>query len=88
MKTSRRNQMRPQRSGKFLLVAENKIDLVKFPINDWSSNSKHSPVLNGKDLYATIEDKTFVVSTNANFPYKYPVAELPSQQKEADIKMF
>ena len=80
--------MRPQQSGKFLLVAENKIDLVKFLINDWSSNSKHSPVLNGKDLYATIENKAFVVSANTNGPYKYPVAELSSQQEEADIEMF
>ena len=80
--------MRLQQSGKFLLVAENKIDLVKFLINDWSSNSKHSPVLNGKDLYATIENKAFVVLANTNGPYKYPVAELSSQQEEADIEMF
>ena len=85
---SRRNQMQPQQFGKFLRVAETKINLVKFFISDWPSNSMYSQVLNGKDLYFTIEDRTFTVSANANGPYKYPVAELSGQQEEADTKIF
>ena len=79
MKALRWNQMRPQQFGKFLCVGKTKIDLVKFLINEWSSNSNHSHVLNGKDWYVTIEERAFVVSANANDPYKYPVAELSSQ---------
>ena len=78
----------PQQFGKFLLVAETKINLVKFLISDWPSNSKYSQVLNGKDLYFTIEHRTFTVSANANGPYKYPFAELSGQQEEADTKIF
>ena len=84
---SRRNQMRPQQFGKFLRVAETKINLVKFFISDWPSNSMYSQVLNGKDLYFTIEDRTFTVSANANGSYKYPVAELSGQQEEVDTKI-
>lgn len=88
MEASKRNPVRLEQIRKFLSVAETKIDLVKSLINDWSSNSKHSQVLNSKDLYLTIESKAFVVSTNANGPYKYPVAELSGQQEEADSKIF
>lgn len=35
-----------------------------------------------------VEDKAFVVSANADGPYKYLVAELSSQQQGADTKMF
>ena len=88
MEASKRNPVRLEQIRKFLSVAETKIDLVKSLINDWSSNSKHSQVLNSKDLYLTIESKAFVVSTNANGPYKYPVTELSIEQEEADTKMF
>ena len=39
-------------------------------------------------MHVTTENKTFVASANANGPYKYPAAELSSEQEEGDTKMF
>ena len=48
MTVSRRNQVKHKQFQKFLRLPENKVDLVKFLINDWSSNIRHSDVLEGK----------------------------------------
>ena len=42
MKATRRDQRRPKQINKFLRLAENKIDLVKFFIEEWSTNSTKS----------------------------------------------
>ena len=88
MTVSRRNQAKPKQFQKFLRLPENKIDLVKFLINDWSSNIRHSDVLEGKEVYITIQDQTFGISCSNNSISKVPVRALSSQQEEADTKIF
>ena len=88
MTVSRRNQAKPKQFQKFLRLPENKIDLVKFLINDWSSNIRHSDVLEGKEVYITIQDQTFCISCSNNSISKVPVRALSSQQEEADTKIF
>ena len=56
MTVSRINQGKSKELQKLLRLPENKIDLVKFLINNWSSNIRHSDVLEGKEVFMTIED--------------------------------
>ena len=86
MTVLRRNQVKPKQFQKFLQLPENKIDLVKFLINDWSSNIRHSDVLEGKEVYITIQYQAFCISYSNNSISKVPVRSLSSQQQEADTK--
>ena len=88
MTVSRRNQVKPKQFQKFLRLPENKTDLVKFLINEWSSNIRHSDVLEGKEVYITIQEQTFCISCSNNSISKVPVRALSSQQEEADTKIF
>ena len=56
MTVSRINQGKSKELQKLLRLPENKIDLVKFLINNWSSNIRHGDVLEGKEVFITIED--------------------------------
>ena len=69
-------------------MPENKIDLVKFLINNWSSNIRHSDVLEGEEVYITIQDQAFFTSCSNNSISKVPVRALSSQREEADTKIF
>ena len=69
-------------------MPENKVDLVKFLINDWSTNIRHSDVLEGKEVYITIQDQVFYISYSNNSISKALVRVLSSQQEEADTKIF
>ena len=66
MKISRRDRKRPQQFDKFLRLSESKTDLVRFLINDWSTNTIHAKILEDKELYVTVEDKAFCISSNGN----------------------
>ena len=64
MKATRRDQRRPKQINKFLRLAENKIDLVKSLIEEWSTNN-YCVTLDGKELYITLEeDKAYRITSN------------------------
>ena len=88
MTVSQRNQVKPKQFQKFLQLPKNKIDLVKLLTNDWSSNIRHSDVLEGKEVYITIQDQEFCISCCNNSISEVPVRALSSQQEEADTKIF
>ena len=88
MESSRRDQPRPKQFDKFLRLSQNKIDLLSFLIKDWSSNTDHCQVLDGKELYITFKDKAFCINAHHNQLSKIDVDGLSSQQEEADTKMF
>ena len=70
MTVSPRNQVRPKQFQTFLHLPDNKTDLVKFNhcnlINDWSSNIRHSDVLEGKKAFIIIEDQAFCIFCSRN----------------------
>ena len=88
MTISRRNKVKPKQFQKFPRLPENKIDLVKFLINDWSSNIRHSGVLEGKEVYITVQDQAFCIPCSNNSISKVSVRALSSQQEEVGTKIF
>ena len=54
MKVSRKDQKQPQQFDKFLHLPENKIESVRFLINDWSTNTIHAKISEDKELYVTV----------------------------------
>ena len=78
----------PKQFTKFLRNAENKIELIKFLVHDWSSNRINQPILENRVLYVTYTDKACSISSTNNILKLKPVLELQSSQEEADTKMF
>ena len=68
-------------------LSENKTDLVRFLINYWSTNTIHAKILEDKDLYGTVEDKVFCISSNGNKLSMVLCNRLSSEQEEADTKV-
>ena len=87
LKVSRRDQKLPEQFDKFLRLSENKTDLMKFLIIDWSTNTIHAKILEDKELYVTVEDKAFCISSNGNKPSMVLCSMLSSEQGEADTKL-
>ena len=54
MKVSRKEQKQPQQFDKFLHLPENKIESVRFLVNDWSTNTIHAKISADKELYVTV----------------------------------
>ena len=88
MIASRRDQPRPKQFDKFLRHSSNKLDLIKFLVNDWSTNNQHALILNEKEVYVTCEDKAYCITASRGLVSKTPVPDLSCQQEEADTKMF
>ena len=88
IKASRRDQRVPKQFNKCLRLSQNKVDLVKFLIEDWSTNEEHCRLLEGNELYVTVEDRAFNISSHMGQLSKTYVEELSSHQEEADAKMF
>ena len=86
MKISRRDQKQSLPFHKFLLFS--KIDLVKFLINDCSTNTIHAKILEDKELYITVEDNAICISPSGNKLSMMLCNRLSSKQEEADIKAF
>ena len=57
MKASRKDQHVPKQFNKFLRLSPNKIELVKFLIEDWLTNEKHCCLFEANELYVTVEDR-------------------------------
>ena len=88
MKVLRRGQKRLQQFDKYLRLSENKIELVRFLINDWSTNTIHAKILEDKELYVTVEDKVLCISSNGNKLSMVFWNRLSNKQEEDDTKLF
>ena len=64
IKVMGKEQVAPKQWKKFMRHADNKIDLINFLLRDWSTNERHIPVLVGKDMYMTIRDQAYCISSN------------------------
>ena len=64
------------------------MDLVRFLIEDWSTNPCHINVIRSTKIYATVEDKAFLIKLHTGVPGKERIVTLESNQEEADIKVF
>lgn len=84
----RRDQPKPKQFQRFLTNAENKLDLIKFLVSEWSTNDRHVAVFKDKIIFITVEDKAFSIKVSRGSMKIDPVPELESQQEEADTKMF
>ena len=87
MKISRRDRKRPQQFDNFLRLSESKTDLVRFLINDWSTNTIHAKILED-ELYVTVEDKAFCISSNGSKLSMVLCNRLSNEQEETDTKVF
>ena len=88
MKVLRRGQKRLQQFDKYLCLSENKIELVRFLINDWSTNTIHAKILEDKELYVTVEDKALCISSNGNKLSMVLWNRLSNKQEEDDTNLF
>ena len=88
IKVTRRDQARPTQLRKFFSNADNKLDLIKFLLEDWQTNPEFIPVLQGKQLFVTLKDQAYRITTSNNSLMIIDIPELQSQQEEADTKIF
>ena len=88
LKPTRRDQKTPSQFKKFLANSQNKLDLVRFLIEDWSTNPCHIDAIGIREIYATIEEEAFLIQLYNGVPGKERVAALESSQEEADTKVF
>lgn len=84
----RRNQKVPKQLKKFLSVGENKIDLVRFLLKDWSQEMKHVETISGKEIYITVEKQGYKIEVKNGHLCCSEIQALCSLQEEADTKMF
>ena len=73
---------------KFMAASPNKVSLISFLINQWKM-PRYAQLLKGKSLYVTLADKCErLTSTDGTTVVAEVVAELQSQQEEADTRLF
>ena len=88
IKVMRRTQERPKQFVKFLRNSDNKLDLIKFLLNDWLNNIQHFNTLKDKEVYMTCENKAFHITSSRGLILSRHEPELTSIQEEAHTKMF
>ena len=84
----RRDQTVSKQFSKLLRNSENKLELLEFPLKDWSTNESHCDQLDGKELHFTIRDQAVCLSSNQGRLSCINVTELASRQEEVDTKIF
>ena len=85
---SRREQKRPKQFKKFLSDGVNKVDLVKFFLNDWSDPERFKAVIAEKVIFVTVESECHRIEVVDNMVISRREVSLCSNQEEADTKMF
>ena len=65
-KVMRKEQVTQKEWKKFMRNADNKTDLIEFLLRDWSTNEHYIPVLEGKDIYLTIQDQAYLIQESRN----------------------
>ena len=73
---------------KFLVNSQNKMNLVRFFTEDWSTNPCHIHTIRSREIYATVEGKAFLIKLYNGVPGKEKMTALESSQEEADTKVF
>ncbi|MEM7298197.1 MAG: hypothetical protein AAF391_08030, partial [Bacteroidota bacterium] len=64
IKILNRNQQRPKSWGKYLQHPDNKVELVRFLLDDWSQNEDNVTKLINRELYVTCEDEAYCIRVN------------------------
>ena len=85
---TRREQKRPKQFKKFLCYGVNKIDLVKFFLNDWSDPERFKSTIGDTLIFFTLESRCYQLRVVDNKVVSKLEEDLCSNQEEADTKMF
>eukprot|EP00794_Sanderia_malayensis_P021369 gene21369-23451_t len=85
---NRREQKRPKQFKKYLSDPCNKIQLVKFLIDDWSNSDRFKSKIGKRCIYVTVEDKCYAIYVEEEEVRCTEAEELFSNQEEADTKTF
>ena len=88
IKITNRNQQKPKCWNKYLQHSDNKTELVKSLIDDWSQDESSRELLSNCEMYLTYEAKSFCIRTIEMQVQKIVGPELQSEQEEADTKMY
>ena len=88
IKLERRDQKTPKQFKKYLADPKNKIELVKFLLNDWSHPKRFRDRIRNRVIYVTVEDKCFAIAVVSENICAVEVEMLCSKQEEADTKVF
>ena len=78
IKVMLKEQATPKQWKKFMRHADNKANVLNFLLRDWSTSELHIPVLEGKDMYMTIRDQAYCISSNQGILSCSHVPELSS----------
>lgn len=85
---NRRDQKQPKQLKKYLSDGCNKIDLVKFFLNDWSDPEGFKAMIGDRVIVLTLEGTAYRLQVISNRVSSTPEKTLSSNQEEADTKMF
>ena len=88
IRITRRDQKIPKQFKKFLGNGCNKVNLVRFFLQDWSDAERFKAVIAHRVLFITLESRAYRLEVKDD-ELKYVAEEsLYSNQEEADTKMF
>ena len=85
---TRRDQKPPKQFKKYLSDGSNKVDLVKFLLNDWSDPRRFNATIADRVIFFTLESKAYRLQVANNKVSSSTEENLFSDQEEADTKMF
>ena len=81
------DQKKPKRFNKFLADSNNKVELIRFLLSDWSDPLNYTDAIRGKNIYFTIGPKCKVLTVSNNQVNVQDVKKLFCDQEEADTKV-
>ena len=84
---SRREQKTPKQWKKYISHSQNKIDLVKFLLRDWSHPERFKDQIGNRRIYASVEEKCYMIKDVDGVIEAVEANALFSNQEEADTKV-
>ncbi|MEL7340934.1 MAG: hypothetical protein AAGM67_10640, partial [Bacteroidota bacterium] len=84
---NRREQKTPKQWKKYLSHSQNKIDLIKFLVRDWSHPERFKNQIGNRSIYAIVEEKCYLIKNVDDIVESTEVGALFSNQEEADTKV-
>ena len=88
IKLERRTQKRPKQWSKYLKSGENKTDVIKFLLADWSDKDRFAELLTGIVLYVNVENNFYKLEVIAGKVVCNEEESIATNQEEADTKVF
>ncbi len=85
---TRRNQKIPKQFRKFLDNGSNKVDLVRFFLEDWSDPERFKAIIAHHVLFITLKSHAYRLEVKGDLVRSVPEENLFCNQEEADTKMF